>query len=65
MTSLIERVLSQHSDPLSRSLLAVVKKCSDPRIANMVYILYRQYSHHIRTNARVGGDSHEPSTRGQ
>jgi len=62
MTSLIERVLSQHSDPLSQSLLAVVKKCNNPRIVNMVYTLYKQY---FRTGTRAGGDSHEPSTRGQ
>lgn len=44
MSSLIEKVLSRRSDPLSQSLLAVVKKCNDPRIVNMAYALYKQYA---------------------
>jgi len=44
MTSLFEKVLSRRSDPLSQSLLAVLKKCNNPKIVNMAYTLYKQYA---------------------
>jgi len=45
MTSLLEKVLSKRGDPLSQSLLAVLKRCGDnPKVVNLVYAVYKQYA---------------------